>query len=346
MTIDAHGGNTFAYSGVRYDFSVNLNPLGMQKPILDAVRDNAETFDAYPDTRCRALRRAAGEREGLPEDYFVFGNGAADIIVRLCMALKPKKALVTAPTFSEYEAAVTLAGGQTVRYALSEAENFQVTPAYAQAVTADTDLVFLCQPNNPTGQLAASGTVEALLAACRQAGARLVIDECFLEFTGGQSAKAYLADNPHLILLKAFTKMYSMAGLRLGYCLCADSAVTEAVAAWGQSWSVSAPAQVAGIAACAMTEHPMQTRAYLETERPWLMQQLGRLVKVYPADGNFILFRAGPDLWQKCMDRGVMLRSCANFHGLGEDFYRIGIQSHSNNLELLRTLEEIFSESR
>jgi threonine-phosphate decarboxylase len=341
MTNDAHGGNTFAYNGVKLDFSVNLNPLGIQKAVVDAIKDNAEKFDAYPDTNCRMLTDAVAELENVNGDMLVFGNGAADIIVRLCMALKPNHALVTAPAFSEYEKAVTESGGQVSRYMLDEANGFQITKQYAGAVREGMDIVFLCNPNNPTGRLAEPGTVEAVAAACRRVGAILVVDECFIGFTSGSSCKNLLGEYDNLIILKAFTKMYSMAGLRLGYCICSNPEINRKIFSWGQSWSVSAPAQYAGRAACTMTEHPENTRRFLQTEREWMMGELEKLVKVFTADGNFILFKSIPELWDEAIKRGIMLRSCANFHGLDNRYYRIGLKQRRENQELIRVLSEI-----
>ena len=160
-----HGGDIYAYDRDLLDFSVNLNPLGMPDRVLRAIREHAEEYDRYPDPHCRALRRALSVRESAPEKWLVFGNGAADLIVRLCMVLKPKRALLPAPTFSEYEKAVRLAGGEVRRFFLRQEAGYQVTADYADAVQPGDSVVFLCNPNNPTGALAEPGTVEALLSA-------------------------------------------------------------------------------------------------------------------------------------------------------------------------------------
>ncbi len=200
--MDPHGGNTYAYDRVLLDFSVNLNPLGMPEEIIAAVREHAAEYDAYPDTKCRALRKAVAQHEQLPESQLVFGNGAADLIIRLCGALKPRKALVAAPTFSEYEAAVRQSGGEVVHFALNESDNFTVTEAFASAVAPDVDMVFLCNPNNPTGRLVEDHVVEALVEACRRQHAWLVIDECFLSFTEGNSAVRLLDTYDRLLILQ------------------------------------------------------------------------------------------------------------------------------------------------
>lgn len=342
MNLDPHGGNVYAYEGVQLDFSVNLNPLGMPEEVLWAVRDHGPEYDRYPDPHCRALRRALAAREEAPEDWLVFGNGAADLIVRLAMALRPRQALIPAPTFSEYEAAVTLAGGKTRRFFLEEAKGYRVTADYAGAVQQGDDLVFLCNPNNPTGSLAEPGTVAALLEACSRVGAVLVVDECFLPFTDAPSCKGLLARYPNLIVLRAFTKLYAMAGLRLGYLLCSNGDLAGSIAAWGQCWSVSTPAQVAGLAALGLRDWEERTRQYLRQERPWMADRLRALgFPVYPSDSTFLMFQGERTLWDRAMERGMMLRSCSNFPGLDGGFYRIGLKGHRQNEALLEVLAEI-----
>lgn len=337
-----HGGDIYAYDRDLLDFSVNLNPLGMPDRVLRAIREHAEEYDRYPDPHCRALRRALSVRESAPEKWLVFGNGAADLIVRLCMVLKPKRALLPAPTFSEYEKAVRLAGGEVRRFFLRQEAGYQVTADYADAVQLGDSVVFLCNPNNPTGALAEPGTVEALLSACGQVGAVLVVDECFLPFTDGRSCQSWLRAYPNLMVLRAFTKLYAMAGLRLGYLMCADEDLAGRIGAWGQSWSVSAPAQVAGLAAVSEEGWPERTRRFLRMERPWMTDALGALgFFVYPSHSNFLLFQARPDLWDRAMARGVMLRPCSNFPGLDGSYFRIGLKKRVQNEMLLQVLKEI-----
>lgn len=342
MTTDLHGGNVYAYDAIELDYSVNLNPLGMPPQILQAVRDAAPQYEIYPDIYCRELAAAVAEREEVPAQWLVFGNGAADLIVRLCSALAPKRALVPGPTFAEYAIAARQAGAEIVCHSLCEDNGFQITRAYAQAVQPGIDLVFLCNPNNPTGRLAEPGAVEQVLQACSRVGATLVVDECFLDFTRGQSCKPLMPQAQNLIILKAFTKMFSMAGLRLGYLLCANAAVRQAIFERGQRWSVSTPAQVAGVAAAALRDYPARTRALVEQERPWLQAQLQALgCQVYPSDSNFFLFRSRTDLWDRALEKGILLRSCANFEGLDPHYYRVGVKSREKNEKLAACLAQL-----
>lgn len=342
MTNDLHGGNVYAYSGVDLDYSVNLNPLGMPLEVIQAVRGAAGQFDIYPDTECRALRKAVADFEAVPEDWLVFGNGAADLIVRLCGALRPRQILVPGPTFAEYAIAAREAGATVTCWDLREEDEFQITKSFAQALRPGIDVVFLCNPNNPTGRLAQAGTIEAVLHECSRVGATLVVDECFLDFTCGQSCKSLLHEHQNLIILKAFTKMFSMAGLRLGYLLCSNASLRQRIFLRGQRWSVSTPAQVAGIAAAARRDYPERTRAFVEQERPWLMRQLEHMgCRVYSSDSNFFLFRAHAGLWDAALTRGILLRSCANFAQLDQCYYRIGLKQHEKNLKLVEVLTDL-----
>ena len=291
----------------------------MPEEILRAVRDHGLEYDRYPDPNCRALRRALAAREGVPEEWLVFGNGAADLIVRLAMAVKPRQALVPAPTFSEYEAAVKLAGGETRRFFLDGSRGYRVTADYAGALRPGDEMVFLCNPNNPTGSLAEPGTVAATLEACSRVGAVLVVDECFLPFTDGPSCKGLLQEYPNLIVLRAFTKLYAMAGLRLGYLLCSGGDLVGRIAAWGQCWSVSTPAQAAGLAALSLPD-------WEETDPPVSSHRASQGGRQAPGAGlSGVPFRqpasccsGGTEtLWDQAMERGVMLRACGNFPRLG-----------------------------
>ena len=218
-----HGGDWAGYRAQygqdALDFSANVSPLGLPDGVAKAITAALATADRYPDPLCRALRAKLAVHEKMPMEHILCGNGAADLIFRLVWAAKPRTALLPAPTFAEYAAALETAGCTIRRHFLRESEDFAVTEAFISAVDEDTDMVFLCQPNNPTGQLTPLALVEALLHRCEACGALLVVDECFLDFLPqGEvlSAKKLLA-SPNLIILKAFTKLYGMAGVRLGY---------------------------------------------------------------------------------------------------------------------------------
>ena len=343
-----HGGDWMGYREQfgrdALDFSANVSPLGLPKGVADAITAALPQADRYPDPLCRTLRAALSEAEGLPAEQILCGNGAADLIFRLVWAAKPRRALVTAPTFAEYAAALDTAGCEVKRFFLGEAEDFAVTDALVDAVDESTDMVFLCQPNNPTGQLASPGLVEKLLRRCEACGAILAVDECFLDFLPDAdrwTAKPLL-ESDSLVIFKAFTKLYGMAGVRLGYCLCGDEALLEKMQAAGQPWAVSSLAQAAGIAALKETAYVDEVRALIAQQRPAMKAGLRALgLRVIDGKANYLLFRAPADLNERLRPRGTQVRSCANYPGLGPEWYRTAVRTAPENARLLEIMREV-----
>ena len=224
------------------DFSANISPLGLPEGVRQGVIDSLSQATQYPDPLCRKLRRAIGEKEGIDPEYIQCGNGAADLIFRLVLAKRPRRALVTAPTFAEYEQALTAFGCEVDRYLLTKEEGFALTPRFLEALEEKPDMVFLCNPNNPTGLFVEPDWGLAFLAKCRERGITVVMDECFLDFTGQEKArswKPYLNEYPNLVLLKSFTKLFAMPGIRLGYLLTANEALICQAEQAGQAWGIS-----------------------------------------------------------------------------------------------------------
>ena len=350
MPVYTHGGDVLtaqaAWKGEVLDFSTNLNPLGMPAPVRAAAREAAAQSDRYPDPLCRALRQAIAACDGVKETQVVCGNGAADLIFRLAFALRPRKALVTAPTFSEYEEALTGVGCEMVHYTLDPDQNFDLDGDFLEAIGPGVELVFLCTPNNPTGRLIHQELLLAAAERCRKVGAILAVDECFLPLAaGGPGLAPWLEEYPNLLLLRAFTKSYAMAGLRLGYALTADEGLREAMGRCAQPWSVSTPAQAAGVAA--LRDCPnwaAEGRALAEKQRPGLTAGLEKLgCRVIPGQANYLLFRLPgvDDLKERLVGKGILIRSCGNYHGLGPDWYRVCVRTEEENRRLLAVMKEV-----
>ncbi len=352
------------------------------------VQEEIETYEAC----------SGGPRAVAPE-WITFGNGAADLIYRLMQVLRPQQVVVAAPAFAEYSVAAERLGAQVVPIYLSEAADFSFTPAveaaFIRAIEAapSGSAVFLCNPNNPDGNVIRAGVLQRIAASCEAHCSWLIVDECFLPFLhsgdsthssgaqeagerGAQMPKSISSDDSsnaaathfsnvehalrpseracsmvpslrafeHLVILRAFTKIYGMPGLRLGYMLTAAQALTDAVRATMTPWEINLPAQLAGVAALEETEFVEKTRALIRAERAFLVQTLPTLPyveKVYvPAsDANFILFRTeegAPDLKALLLDRGVLIRACGNYEGLDARYYRICVRTHAENLELIQ----------
>lgn len=354
-----HGGDIYTYGDV-LDFSSNINPFGAPRCAIDAAKDAVEEIEHYPDNQCRELAAALGEHLGAEPASIAFGNGAADLIFGLAFAERPRKALLVAPSFAEYAQALEAAGCEIVYYRLDADNRFDLDEGYIGALAEDIDITFLCTPNNPTGRAMDRGLLERAMERCGKLGIRMVLDECFCDFLvdhGDRTMLGYVEDgsHPQLVVLRAFTKMYGMPGLRLGYMLCSDGDLMERMQRTRQPWSVSNVAQAAGLAALS-AEDPAssddgigwseRTRRYVLEERIWMEKQLDRLgVEYLPADANFILLRSGIDLFEKMLGHGILIRDCSNYIGLDKGYYRIAVKTREQNQQLVKTLEDVLEEA-
>ncbi len=346
-----HGGDIYTHRDLKpgqklLDFSANLNPLGMPESVKQAAISAISASEAYPDPLCRELREAISKEEGIPAGQIVCGNGAADLLYRLVWAVKPEKGLVLAPTFAEYELALQNAGAETEIFPLSPEKGFAPDEAVLDAVKPGVSILFFCNPNNPTGITAGREYLCRLAEKCREAGALLVIDECFLSFVEKGAEKSMipaLSRFENLLILKAFTKLYAMAGLRLGFLLCGSEKLAGEIAASGQAWSVSTPAQAAGIAALSERDYALKTRGYVRENRAFLHKTLEEAgAQVFPSEANYLFFRwRDGHLPEELLKHGILIRSCKNYHSLDETYYRIAVRTAEENRAFAAALRQI-----
>ena len=155
MKAYTHGGDILTakmgFQGEIVDFSANLNPLGMPESVRRAAAAAVKGAVHYPDPLCRVLTEGIARRDGVEREWVLCGNGAADLIFRLAFALRPKRALVTAPTFSEYQEAMEAAGSEVVYHRLTPDNDFNLTDAVLEDLDGRLEMAFFCTPNNPTG---------------------------------------------------------------------------------------------------------------------------------------------------------------------------------------------------
>ncbi|MCH5203216.1 MAG: aminotransferase class I/II-fold pyridoxal phosphate-dependent enzyme [Oscillospiraceae bacterium] len=330
-----HGGGEQA----DIDFSVNLNPLGISNEVRKAAAE--ADFERYPDTECTELRSAISEYEKIDAKQIVCGNGAADMIYRIVGAVKPKRALIIEPTFAEYEKALLEANCNVEKHFLLECDEFALKRDFFEKINKAVDIVFICNPNNPTGT--STEHVGEIVRRCAETNTLLVVDECFMDFT--ENAECYSAKlvlNKNTMIVKAFTKSFSMAGLRLGYAICGNIALAEKISEYGQPWSVSAAAQAAGIAALKIHDYLDRSRELIKHERDFLSNELTALgIKVFPSETNFLLLKSVYPLKEMLMQKHILIRSCDNFEGLGKEFFRISVKTHKENTALINALKEL-----
>lgn len=337
-----HGGDIYN-NDILYDFSANLNPLGMPKGVTNVLKNSVDEWDKYPDPYCRKLTEKIGLHENFFAKNIVCGNGAADLIYRIIQAFKPPKSVICAPSFSEYEKALNEFGSKITVYRLLEKNNFILDSGIIELLTENIDMLILCSPNNPTGKTIDTEILKNICEKCLEKNIIFLCDECFMSFVkDGKNKSVRNFINKNIIILKAFTKVYAMAGLRLGYALFGNTEYAEKVRKTGQFWSVSTPAQIAGIAALDEKNYIQKTIEFIENERDFLLNELSKLnFKLYNAEANFILFKSNLPLDVLLLKHKILIRSCANFDGLGEIFFRIAVRSHEENIALIEALRRL-----
>lgn len=343
MKEQVHGGDVYRYPDV-IDFSSNMNPLGTPDSLKQAVIASMERISQYPDVRCERLTKELSVYEGVEKEQLICGNGAADLIFSLVQAMKPKKALLQAPTFAEYAQALETVNCE-IEYFDSSADGFYVTEKYLDALAKKPDIVFLCNPNNPTGFVVDNELLVKIADICEQQRTFLVVDECFQDFIAHEkkfTLKEKCRDHQYLFILKAFTKRYAMAGLRLGYGITGNQMLLEKMERITQPWNVSLPAQEAGVAALKETAYVEEGLQMVQTELCWLKEQMKSLgLKVYDSQANYLFFEGPVNLKEECLKNHLLIRSCSNYPSLGEGYFRIAVKQHKDNEKLIEALKEI-----
>ena len=265
-----HGGDIYR-NPVRYDFSINLNPLGMPEGVKRRLKETVEDWGRYPDPQCEALTRALADYHQIAADRILCSNGAADLIYGLVQTIKPRQALLLSPGFAEYEQALARSDCE-IRYSRLYPENgfLPDVQQLCEQITPDTDLIFFCNPNNPTGHAVPREQILQIAKRCEETATRLILDECFCDLLDHPEAYSVVPEAEHfpgLFILRAFTKTYAMAGLRLGYGICADRGLLRRLSAGRQPWSISVPAQEAGCAALRESVYLNEARELLKADR-------------------------------------------------------------------------------
>ena len=350
MQQNIHGGDIYSRQ-IRLDFSVNGNPLGMPDAAVQAIHEAVQHVGEYPDITAAALtgavsRMLSGEcgRE-IPKEYLLFGNGASELFLTVVHALKPQNIVIPVPSFYGYEYAAEAAGSHIKYVYLPENAGFCPGQELLQALTPDTELLFLANPNNPTGQLMKVEYLHQLLEYCRQQGTVVVLDECFMELceTDREQPKSMLGEigqYENLLLVRAFTKSFAMPGVRLGYLVCSNVELREKIHRQLPEWNLSVFAQRAGVACAEQSEQYLRdTVEYVKNEREYLRKGLEALgIRVVSGEADFLLLHTTQPIYDRLLAKGILIRNCENFRGLGAGYYRIAVKKHEENELLLQEL--------
>ncbi|MDO5516732.1 MAG: threonine-phosphate decarboxylase CobD [Clostridium sp.] len=362
MASFGHGGNAKEISrskGINYDdivdFSANINPLGMPESAKKAILDNIDLIEKYPDITYFELKSSIRDFENIKicdeqlkieNEDIILGNGAAEVLFNVVKAVNPKNVLIPAPTFSEYEESVNAAGGQVNLYYLKEENDFKICEDILEYINADLDMMFICNPNNPTGVITEKQLLKKILDKSLENKVFVVIDESFLDFKREDySMIEYLNTYENLIIIKSLTKFFAIPGIRVGYALSRSTSFVEKVDTITPAWNINILGEAAVKSCLKDKEYIEETIDFMEKEKNYLYNELKEIekLKIYKPSVNFILFKIhdDTDLKERLLDRNILIRSCDNYHGLNKSYYRIAVRNHQENMNIISKIKEV-----
>ena len=333
------------------DFSSNVNPLGPSKQALDAAKSAFSQITAYPDSNSNELRQVIASHFGINRDDIIVGNGSTELMYLFAEVFMKKgdRAVLPAPTFGEYASAVCKTGEATKFVKLGK--TFTVEPESFKRGMIGAKLVFLCNPNNPTSKLISKETLKDIIETALTQDTLVFLDEDFLEFIDAEKSLSMInkiGKYPNLFVLRSFTKIYGLTGLRVGYGI-ANPEVINVLSRAKIPWNVNCIAQAAAVAALKDEQHLQVTLELIRKEKAWLMGEFGKFsgFKFTAPDANFFFIdvrKSGftaAELKSKMLKQGILIRDCTSFNGLDEFYIRVAVKTHNENERMLSSFKRI-----
>lgn len=355
-----HGGNT----PCEIDFSTNITPLGLHPAAQGALLSlslNTKPLSSYPDSDCKEVRGLLSRFWSFPAENIVCGSGAADLIFALVRHIASRESrrdvVIVEPAFTEYQRGADLSGLPVRHFLLSEENSFtfrqEDVPRLSEALDGAA-LLFLASPSNPAASLVPADILCQIAALCEEKGVCFLLDACFSSFSeaaeeGIRALFSRQSEFSRTIVLQAFTKFYGMAGLRAGYALCFSKDFARRLSESMRPWALGAAELKAASAVLreelqvSPSDWTVKSRNLVRSERARLADSLSSFgYKVFPGDANFILFRGKEkNLDFRLLEKGICIRSCSDFYGLDEYYYRIAIRTPKENSRLITALAEV-----
>lgn len=350
---DSHGGDRWAAAlkwGIAadsfLDFSASINPLGPSAYSLQAIRDNLQQLEYYPEPSGLALKNELAEYLHIDRQNIVLANGSSELIYLCARMYEGHRVIVLAPGFSEYGQGVENA--HIIRINLNLRD--MVVPLQEIAgVLAAGDLLFIANPNNPTGNLFLREELLQVLELVNVRQAKLILDETFIDFIGDTNASLRnISDQDNLVILGSLTKFFALPGLRIGYALSSKENIKK-MEHLLPPWRINTLALLAGTKALQDYEYIARTLAMIADERDFISSELSKIpgLAVYPSQANFVLVDAGgrgitaSELQAKLGPEGILIRDCSDFYNLSAYHLRLAVRSRAENQILLRTLRKV-----
>ncbi|MBW2568352.1 MAG: threonine-phosphate decarboxylase [Deltaproteobacteria bacterium] len=352
-----HGGNVGEISR-RYgidedkiiDFSANINPLGYPPWLKETIIKEFDSVLNYPDIDSFGLVSGLSKYHDVDKSFIIVGNGSTEFIYSIPLAFKPQKALIVTPAFSEYEKGLRMAGAEVSYFQADEKSDFSVDiDCFCKRLKEGFDIVYLCNPSNPTGVLTPKNELRRVIACAEDTGTLAVIDEAFIDFVEEESVKKEILKFSNLIVLRSMTKFFGIPGLRIGYVIAAPSCAAK-LKENRIPWTVNSLAQKTALKALIDGDYIKATRRYISTEREFLRTALNEIFGMNALEGaaNFLLVRINSmegmnstELRDRLASEGLLIRDCSTFQGMGNRFFRVAVKKHKQNMVLIERLHKL-----
>lgn len=334
-------------------FSANVNPLGISGKLRDTIASHIDSITMYPDREYTSLKKCIGSYIHTDYRNILTGNGSTELISLLIGKRAAKKALLLAPSYSEYEREVMLSGGQCEYYTLKAEDDFILqTEDLCNTLDDSVDLLIICNPNNPTASQILRTDMQKIMEACQKHDTFVMIDETYIEFSDDMEAATAIPltetyDN--LMVLRGISKFFAAPGLRLGYAVCGDKDLLKELDEKKNPWTINSLAAIAGEIMFTDNEYIHTTRELIAKERSRICKKLSACdsIKVYPSHANFVLVQikkdgiTATDVFEAAIKQGLMIRDCSTFEALGDKFFRFCFMKEEDNDKLLSVLFSI-----
>ena len=341
-----HGGDIYN-NIVDIDFSVSLNPYKTQKMsalIDEAVQEGLSYAGRYPDIEQRAVRSALAGANNVSPDCVIAGNGSSELILAAVRAVLPKTALLIEPCYGGYRYALESTGCRIREYHLKKEDGFTLTEEIMDSITDDIDMLFLCDPWNPTGQNIDEHLLDRILVRADELGIAVVLDRSFymlsdmyLKYTN-ENVADLTGRFKKLFITVSYTKCLALPGIRTGYVIGSENAVRSihrALPEWNMSCVSSALLSKIESSGSSQ-EFFSESVKMISEERKFLAGELSRCgLFVFESDANYILCYGQKDIYEKLLSMGILIRRCDDLRGLQEGYYRIAVRSHEDNMRLI-----------
>ncbi|MBI4743803.1 MAG: threonine-phosphate decarboxylase [Actinobacteria bacterium] len=335
------------------DFSSSVNPFGPPASVIKKLKKNLGEIAFYPDSNCAILKQKLAEHLNISWKNIIFGNGSVELIFDVINYCKPKKVLIPSPTFCEYEIAVKNSGGEVVDFKLDKKNNFNLDVDKFLEIIPSVNMIIINNPNNPTASLISKNDLLKIIDKAKKYNVDVLIDEVFMDFIDNKQKYSLLKEAAcinNLIVLNSFTKLYSLAGIRIGY-IVSNKNMIKLLSLKKHPWNVNSLAQIASVTALEDKLFLEKSLRLLNKNKEYLLKELSRIkeIKIYPSETNYFLVEIvnhslnSSELKNELAKEKILIRDCKSFKYLNNKFFRVAVKSEEENKILIRNLRRVLT---